>query len=81
MSLWRGIRNRLARITATLLATADHRDSRRWEFHVVAERDLPEQKSIALKVLQDLTSPCDIDALAPAVDAVAGACRWANGPD
>ena len=27
-------------------STADHRDSRRWEFYVVAKRDLPEQKSI-----------------------------------
>ena len=51
--------------------TADQRDAGRWEFYVVAERDLPEQKSIALKGLQDLASPCGIDALAGAVDAVA----------
>lgn len=52
-------------------STADQRDPGRWEFYVVAERDLPEQKSIALKDLQDLTSPCGIDALAAAADAVA----------
>ena len=61
-------------------STADHRDSRRWEFYVVAKRDLPEQKSMTLKVLQDLTSPCGIDALAAAVDAVAarvgGRAAW-----
>ena len=53
-------------------STADHRDSRRWEFHVVAERDLPERKSIGLKALQNLTSPCGIDVLAAAVNAAAG---------
>ena len=53
-------------------ATADHRDSRRWEFYVVAERDLPEQKSIGLRVFQDLTPPCGVDALARAVGAAAG---------
>ncbi|WP_419856633.1 hypothetical protein [Candidatus Palauibacter irciniicola] len=52
--------------------TADHCDTGSWEFYVVAERDLPEQKSIGMKVLQDLTSPCGIDALAATVDAVAG---------
>jgi len=51
--------------------TVDQREAGSWEFYVVAERDLPEQQSIALKVLQDLTSPCRIDALAGAVDAVA----------
>ena len=50
---------------------ADQRDPGSWELYVVAECDLPEQKSIGLKVLQDLTSPCRIDALAAAVDAVA----------
>jgi len=52
--------------------TADQRDAGSWEFYVVAERDLPKQKSIALNVLQGLTSPCGIDALAAAVDTVAG---------
>ena len=51
--------------------TADQRDAGSWEFYVVAERDLPEQKSIGLKVLQGMTSPCGIDALAAAVDAAA----------
>ena len=32
---------------------------------------LPARKSIGLKVLQDLASPCGIDTLAAAVDAVA----------
>ena len=48
-------------------STADHRDSRRWDFYVVAERDIPEQKSIALRAFQDLASPCGIEALAAAV--------------
>ncbi|WP_420439606.1 hypothetical protein [Candidatus Palauibacter sp.] len=44
-------------------ATADHRDSRRWEFYVVAERDLPEQKSIGLPAIRGLTSRRRIDEL------------------
>ncbi|MYH49395.1 MAG: hypothetical protein F4020_00490 [Gammaproteobacteria bacterium] len=51
--------------------TADQRDPGSWEFYVVAERDLPEQKSIGLTVLQELASPCGIDALAAGVDAIA----------
>ena len=51
--------------------TADQRDAGSWEFYVVAERDLPEQKSIGLSVLQDLASPCGIAGLAVAVAAVA----------
>ena len=51
--------------------TADQRDPGSWEFYVVAKRDLPEQKSIALNVVQDMTSRCGTDALAVAVDAVA----------
>ena len=51
--------------------TADQRDSGSWEFYVVAEHNLPERKSIGLKALQDLTSPCGIDALSAAVDTVA----------
>lgn len=51
--------------------TADQRDAGSWEFYVVAERDLPEQKSIGLKVLQDMTSPRGIDALAAAAVAAA----------
>ena len=47
--------------------TADQRDRATWEFYVVAERDLPEQKSIALKALQALTLVRDIDDLAMAV--------------
>ena len=51
-------------------STADQRDSGSWEFYIVAECELPEQKSIALKALQDLASPCGIDALAAAVGEV-----------
>ena len=47
--------------------TANQRDPATWEFYVVAERDLPEQKSIALKALQALTSVRGIDDLAMAV--------------
>ena len=52
--------------------TVDQRNPGSWEFYVVAEYNLPERQSIGLKVLQDLKSPCGIDALAAAVDAVAG---------
>lgn len=52
--------------------TTDQRDAGSWEFYVVAECDLPEQKSIGLTVLQELTSPCSIDALAATVDAATG---------
>ena len=49
---------------------ADQGDPTSWEFYVVPKRDLPEQKSIALKALQGLTSPCGIQGLAAAVDAM-----------
>lgn len=47
--------------------TADQGDPSSWEFYVVAERDLPEQKSIALVAIQSLTSACDIGSLAAEV--------------
>ena len=48
--------------------TADQRDPATWEFYVVAERDLPEQKSIALTAIRASTSRCRIKELAAAVD-------------
>ena len=50
--------------------TADQGDPTSWEFYVVPERDLPEQKSIALTALPGLTAPCGIERLAAAVDAI-----------
>ena len=48
--------------------SADQRDPKRWKFYVVPESDLPEQKTIALKAVQGLTSPCGIGDLAAAVE-------------
>jgi hypothetical protein len=50
-----------------LRETADQGDPSSWEFYVVAERDLPEQKSIALAAIRSLTSACDIGRLAAEV--------------
>lgn len=52
--------------------TADQRDPASWEFYVIAERDLPEQKSIALTAIRDMTSACDVGRLPAVVDAVLG---------
>ena len=49
--------------------TADQRDPATWEFYVVAERDLPEQKSIALSAIRHTTSACDVGHLRTVVDA------------
>lgn len=46
---------------------ADQGDPSSWEFYVVAERDLPEQKSIALAAIRSLTSACDVGRLAAKV--------------
>lgn len=47
--------------------TANQGDPSSWEFYVVTERDLPEQKSIALAAIRSLTSACDIERLAAEV--------------
>ncbi len=52
--------------------TADQRDPASWEFYVIAERDLPEQKSIALTAIRGVTSACDVGRLPAVVDAVLG---------
>lgn len=53
----------------------DQRDPASWEFYVVAKRDLPEQKSIGLPAIRDLTSRCRIERLAAAVGETSGAVR------
>lgn len=58
---WHGERNRNA---------ADHRDASQWRFFVIAERKLPEQKSISLNPLADLAEPCGIDGIRQAVENV-----------
>lgn len=50
--------------------TADQREPATWEFHVIAERDLPAQKSIGLGPLQRLVLPCSFDELGAAVERV-----------
>lgn len=54
--------------------TADHRDPRQWQFFVIAERDLPAQKSISLSRIRQLAIPVSFDELVPAVREVAGRC-------
>ena len=51
---------------------ADQRDPSSWEFRVVARDELPPQKTIGLRPLRGLSSPCRIDALADAVDSICG---------
>ena len=60
--------------------TTDQRDPTSWEFYVVPERDLPEQKSIGLPAVRDLTSPCRIRDLATTVVSVvdSGPCPFLN---
>ena len=50
--------------------SADQGDPTSWEFYVVPESGLPDQKRIAMKELRGLTSPCGIEGLAAAVDAI-----------
>lgn len=49
--------------------SADQGDPRSWEFYVVAEPNLPEEKTIALEALKGLASQCGIEGLAAAVEA------------
>ena len=49
-------------------ATADQREPANWEYYVIAERDLPDQKSIGLGPLQRLVSRCSFDELGVAVE-------------
>ena len=51
--------------------TADQRDPGSWEFYVIPERGLPQQKTIGLNPIRRLTDPCGIEGLAAAVGAVA----------
>lgn len=57
--------------------TADQRDATSWEFYVVSEGELPEQKTIGLTAIRDLTDPSDVEGL-PA--AVAEVCELLSGP-
>ena len=50
--------------------TADQREPATWQFYVIAERDLPAQKTIGLGPLQRLVSPCSFDELGAAVERV-----------
>ena len=43
---------------------ADHRQASQWQFFVVSEHRLPDQKSISLNPLRDLVEPCDYRTLA-----------------
>ncbi len=51
-------------------AGSDHRDPEQWQFFVVAERDLPMQKTIALSALRGLAKPVPFAGLAKEVQAL-----------
>lgn len=50
--------------------SADQREPRSWRFHVVPERDLPDQKTIGLSVVRRLAQPCTTDDLPAELEAV-----------
>ena len=50
--------------------TADHRDPSEWEFYVIAEHRLPDQKSISLNPLRRIVDPCSVQDLTATVDAI-----------
>jgi hypothetical protein len=54
----------------TLDETADHRDAGQWEFYVVAESELPNQRSIGLKSLRKLTHSVCADELLERVESI-----------
>ena len=49
---------------------ADQREPATWDFHVIAERRLPPQRSIGLGPLQRLVAPCGFDELGTVVEGV-----------
>lgn len=49
---------------------ADQRDPTQWEFYVISEHDLPNQKSIGLSIIRGMASPITFADLAAAVDTV-----------
>ena len=49
------------------LDEADHRDPEQWQFYVVREIDLPDQKTISLNPLRALAAPVDYGQLSGAV--------------
>ena len=44
-------------------ACADQREPMSWDFYVVSESDLPEEKSIGLRPIQRFVEPCRVDGL------------------
>lgn len=54
---------------------ADHREPDQWHFYVVAEHDLPGQKSLALTTLSKIADPVPFGALKAAVSAVASSLK------
>jgi hypothetical protein len=56
-------------------ALADHRNPDQWQFFVVAERDLPAQKSISLSVLANLATSVTFNTLADEVRGVSNCLK------
>lgn len=50
--------------------SADQREPMSWQFYVVRERDLPDQKTIALSVIRRIAQPCGTDELHSRLEAV-----------
>ena len=48
--------------------TTDQREPDAWEFYVVRERELPDQKTIGLNAIQGLAASCGIENLALTVE-------------
>lgn len=55
--------------------TADHRDVSQWEFYVVAETQLPEQKSISLAGVKTIANSCSFEELPETVSEKMRLCR------
>ncbi len=51
---------------------ADHREPAQWEFYVVPTEELPDQKSIGLRALQESWRPIGFEAVADTVNELCG---------
>ena len=72
-SQWRAKHGRIADVYVfahhfEVAASADHCDPTQWRFFAVAERCLPQTKTIGLRGVQKLADPCSFTGLADAVD-------------
>ena len=52
--------------------SADQREPMSWQFYVIPERELPDQKTIGLSAIRRLAQPCGADRLRAALEAAMG---------